>query len=96
MATIDPEFLDCEGEVSSNRKELLVVDKADVVAKAQTNRDWSSDCFIISSRSLLNADLPSPYRSGTLTPNKPSRLYAISSSLIMVHRAAQDIRVAAL
>jgi len=96
MATIGPEFSDCEGEVASNPKELLVVDKADVVGKAQTNRDWSSDCFIISSCSLMNADLPSPYRNGMFTPNKPSRLYAISSSRIVVHCAAQDIRAAAL
>ena len=63
-------------------------------ASPQANNVSSSDIFMISSCSRRNAfSLPSPYSSGMLTSNRPSKLYAISSALVAFRSAAQDIRM---
>lgn len=58
--------------------------------------DSSLDFSMIALCSRKNASLPSPYRSGMFTPNKPSRQYDRSSSRVVFLLAAQLIRFAML
>jgi hypothetical protein len=80
----------CFGEVAS--RPAWKVESLDFHAKIL----WSSEAFMISSCSLMNALPFSPYRRGMLMSNIPRSEYAISSSLVVSLFDAHDILSAIL